>query len=203
MVNRQNKIDEAETAEELMEILNNDEDYKKRIAEKKARLKKIREARRQEQTELIAELKEIGIHITSVWNIDPSPAAIPILLTHLSKAYSDHTEEGIARALDLPEAMEHWDYLLDLFENGGQKRAGQQTGLACTLSEFAKKTKRYQDTMRILRNETLGDDRIFFLAVLALSKDPEIREMLKEFSDHPILGKQARWYLKNPGRRSR
>lgn len=203
MSKKQTKIKGPMTAAEVMEMLNNDADYKRRIAENDARLEKIWDERRKEQEHIIAELKDVGIHAASVWDMEPNPSGIPILLKHLKKSYSDHLEESIARALNMPEAMAHWDYLLDLFENGSEERAGRQTGLACTLSEFARKTKRYDDAMRILRKEELGDDRIFFLEVLALSRDLEIRARLKEFSEHPTLGEQARWYLKNPGRRSK
>jgi hypothetical protein len=74
-----------------------------RHLESEARLKAAFEQSRREQAVLLSELKSAGINIQSVWDLvntaDKYPAAIPILLRHLTLPYSKRIKEGIIRAL--------------------------------------------------------------------------------------------------------
>ena len=58
---------------------------------------------------LIFELNQVGVGVSSLWDLvytsKKYPNAIPILLEHLSKKYSEKTKEGIIRALAVKEAI--------------------------------------------------------------------------------------------------
>lgn len=57
---------------------------------------------------LLADLRRVGYRLESVWDFvntaESYPEAIPVLLDHLRRPYSDIHREGIARALTVSEA---------------------------------------------------------------------------------------------------
>ncbi|GGH22208.1 HEAT repeat domain-containing protein [Mucilaginibacter phyllosphaerae] len=64
---------------------------------------------REETSDLISELKEVGYDFNDVWQMvntkKPYPKAIRILLKYLPKDYHDKNKEGIVRALTVKEAV--------------------------------------------------------------------------------------------------
>ncbi len=196
------------TAQEAIEQLQRDPEYRKQAAERERRRQDVKKASHEEQKQLAADLAHVGVKVKSAWELvnakTPYPAAIPVLLDHLRRPYSDRTKEGIARALAVPEAKDAWDILLEEFENNPETEArGPKYGIGCALSAAARATGKYNEVVRLLRDKKHGECRGVFLSVLALSKDPEVRLQLEEFVDDPALGEQARWHLKHPGRRRR
>ncbi len=69
----------------------------------------LEEALNVETKSLLDELNRLGLNITSVWDLvntkDKYPNAIPVLLAHLIKDYSEKNKEGIIRALAVKEAI--------------------------------------------------------------------------------------------------
>jgi len=193
------------TAEEIVEELKSNPEYQKMRAEKERKLQERLRASHEEQKELTADLSRVGVNVRSAWDLvntdEPYPAAIPILVDHLRRPYSEKTKEGIARALAVPEAKDFWDILLEEFKNNPDMTTrGSKWGVGCALSVVALQTCRYQEALQLLRNKRYGKSRGIMLDTLAFSKDPEIRAMLKEFVNDPDFGEQAQWYLKHPGR---
>jgi hypothetical protein len=96
------------TAAEHMALLQKDPVWVARNAERKARLKQRLEQFRREQEKLLADLRDVGIQVQSVWDFvntaDKYPAAIPVLLRHLVVPYSKRIKEGIVRALTVDYA---------------------------------------------------------------------------------------------------
>jgi HEAT repeat protein len=70
--------------------------------------KKMEILKAKEHQELTDELADIGIKIVSIYTLVNTkakyPKAIPILIKHLQKKYSDATKQGIIRALTVKEA---------------------------------------------------------------------------------------------------
>jgi len=193
------------TAEEIVEELERNPEYQKMWAEKEKKLQAKLEAGLKEEEELAADLNRVGVNVKSAWDLvntdKPYPAAIPVLLDHLRRPYSESTKEGIARALAVPEARDAWDILLEEFKNNPDMTSrGSKWGVGCALSVVALQTGRYQEALQLLRDKRHGKSRGIMLDTLAFSKDPTVRAMLKEFVDDPDFGKQAQWYLKHPGR---
>src|SRR5215467_9685753 len=93
------------TAAEHQAQLEKDPEWVARNAESEARLKERQEQSRREQAVLLAELRNAGFHVQSVWDFvntaNKYPAAIPVLLRHVSLPYSKRTKEGIIRALTI------------------------------------------------------------------------------------------------------
>lgn len=81
---------------------------KEEIEESLLLSKKLEIERAKEHQSLTDELSDIGIKITSIWELVNTkakyPKAIPILLKHLGLNYSDSVKEGIIRALIVKEA---------------------------------------------------------------------------------------------------
>jgi hypothetical protein len=96
------------TAAEHMALLQKDPVWVARNAESEARLEQRLEQSRREQVKLLADLRDVGIHVESVWDFvntaDKYPAAIPVLLRHLVMPYSKRIKEGIVRALTVDYA---------------------------------------------------------------------------------------------------
>jgi hypothetical protein len=96
------------TAAEHMALLEKDPVWVARNAERAARLKQRLEQSRREQATLLADLKNVGVQVESVWDLvntaDKYPAAIPVLLHHFVVPYSKRIKEGIVRALTVDYA---------------------------------------------------------------------------------------------------
>jgi hypothetical protein len=96
------------TAAEHMALLQEDPVWVARNAEGEARLKQRLEQSRTEQAKLLADLRDVGIQVESVWDFvntaDKYPTAIPVLLRHLVMPYSKRIKEGIVRALTVDYA---------------------------------------------------------------------------------------------------
>ncbi len=196
------------TAAELMAQLNADPEHQAFVAERDQRIQEAVAKRKVEEAPILADLGAVGVHVESVWDLvntaSSYPAAIPVLLNHMVRPYSEKTKEGIARSLAVPEAAEGWDILLSEFETSPDtKPNGYKWGIGCALAVVAAATGRQGEALRLLRDERHGENRLALLDVFALSRKPEQRAVLQGFADDPDLGKQVRWHLKNPGRRSK
>ena len=101
------------SASELEEHLDKDPEYHKRRKEKLERLQPIWDERKKDEAEMVAEVREIGYDIESVYDlvnnaphpalerkfVGPYPQAYPILLKHLNLPHERNIREGIIRAL--------------------------------------------------------------------------------------------------------
>jgi hypothetical protein len=96
------------TAAEHMALLQKDPVWVARNAESEARLRQRLEQSRREQAKLLADLKDVGVQVESVWDFvntaDKYSTAIPVLLRHLVVPYSKRIKEGIVRALTVDYA---------------------------------------------------------------------------------------------------
>lgn len=96
------------TAGELLEKLANDPEYQARIAERDRVFAEREAALAREEQPLLADLRSVGLNLESVWDLvntsDRYPNAVPVLLAHLDRPYSERTREGIVRALTVREA---------------------------------------------------------------------------------------------------
>jgi hypothetical protein len=106
------------TAVKALAKLKADPAYVKMRAEQNAELVARAVRLKAEEAPLLKDLKVAGWSVVeSVWDLvntsKPYPTAIPILLSHLKKPYSDRIREGIARALAAPDAAGAWPMLRD------------------------------------------------------------------------------------------
>src|SRR5207249_3281326 len=96
------------TAAELMAQLRQDPEFCAREKLREEELERSNRLLRIEQTQLLSELREVGVVVDCVWDLVNTeteyPAAIPVLLRHLSNSYTLPVKEGIARALTVEYA---------------------------------------------------------------------------------------------------
>jgi hypothetical protein len=91
------------SAAEHLALLHQDPEWVARKAERDTRLKEAQERSRREQAPLLTDIRNVGVDVDSVWDFvntaDKYPAAIPVLLHHVTLPYSKRIKEGIVRAL--------------------------------------------------------------------------------------------------------
>jgi hypothetical protein len=97
------------TAAELLTELNINPDYKRFIKDKEQERYKTEEQLRNEEFDIIAQLKNVGLNVSSVWDLVNAkysyPNAINILINNLQIEYDNKIKEGIIRALSVKEAI--------------------------------------------------------------------------------------------------
>jgi hypothetical protein len=190
--------------------------------DEKARLRKINKEKEQERTErsarlrieeepILAELREIGLCIESVWDLVNTSfkyaEALPILLKHLSHPYSDKTKEGIARALAVPEfeVQKAWPLLFDEYckakagwgpkgpDDKREYKLGAKDGLACALSA-AVTDETLPELILLAKDRRQGESRILLLSALRKSRNPMAKQAIEELANEPELEKEiASW----------
>lgn len=178
------------TASELMAELAADPEYQARLAEKEQiRLEKSARLGVAEEP-LVQALNAIGLDITSVWDLvsthERYDAALPVLAEHLERDYPPEIQEGIARAMAVPESMKWREDFIRLFRNLPRmpegKRDGVRDGLAVAIGNTTGPHNVWE-TMELLRDPLLGESRIFMLRVLGKAKESEVREALLELRE--------------------
>ena len=91
------------TAAEHMAQLQKNPEWVAQNAATEARIREGLEQSRKEQSQLLADLADVGARVQSVWDFvntaERYPAAIPVLLRHVPLPYSKRIKEGIIRAL--------------------------------------------------------------------------------------------------------
>lgn len=196
------------------------EDERSRLREINMRRQREREDRsarlRVEEEPILAELREIGWSIKSVWDLVNTSGnysqAIPILLRHLFMPYSDRTREGIARALAVaePEVQKAWPLLAQeyrrtpagrgLLAPGDIKeyRLGAKDGLACALS-VAVTDATLPDLIALAKDASQGESRILLLSALRKRRrsNPLAARAIEELADDPDLKKEISSWRRN------
>lgn len=188
--------------------------------EEKSRLREINAARDEdrrqrvarlhlEERPIVAELRHAGVLIDSVADLvgrrERYAAAIPILLKHVRKEYSDPLKSTLARALAVPEPeVRHaWPILLHEYRSAAResvsRREARSTmrqaaqGLACALA-VAVSDETLGDLIELVRDEQYGDSRILLLSGLKKSTDPRATGALEAAAADPVLHKEiASW----------
>lgn len=142
---------------------------------------------------LVAELREAGIVVTSVWNLGDSgstpPAALPILVKHLGYDYPDRIMEGIALGLAVRAAARWWPELKARYisARGPDAKLGLANALVATATP-----KTADELVELIRDPNNGDTRVLLLKPLKKSKTPETRRFLEDLRSDEYLGKEAR-----------
>ncbi len=182
-----------------------------------SRLRRINELRSQKRKEfgqklrieeepLLADLRAIGFDpgVDSVWDLvntaEPYPEAIPVLLRHLTRPYSDRIKAGIARALAVPDAVHAWPILVAEYKKAeeGQEDGvmrGYKDGLAVALAATATDAM-LGEVISLIKDTSNGSTRIFFLGPLCESKNPLARQTIEELKDDPDLKKEITFLKK-------
>lgn len=161
---------------------------------------------RRDEEPLVQALGEVGVNVNSVSELvntcEPYPAALPVLVEHLSHSYHPSTLEGIARALAVrdPFAIEHaWPVGLALFLKIEPKQMieepemrGLKGGLAAMLSVHYTED-RLPQVFELIKNPRHGDSRALLIYGLGkFRKNPKAKEFLESLHDDRYWGELAR-----------
>lgn len=180
----------GKTAADLMAELANDSEYQAMFAEKeRIRLEKSARLGVAEEP-LVQALNAIGLDITSSWDLvntrERYDAALPVLAEHLERDYPPEIQEGIARAMAVPESMPWREDFIRLIRTRPPmpegKRDGFRDGLAVAIGNTTGPHNVWE-TIELLRDPSLGESRILMLSVLGKVKEPEVREALLELRE--------------------
>ncbi|HYT77556.1 MAG TPA: hypothetical protein VEL79_22570 [Vicinamibacterales bacterium] len=193
-------------AAEFLAQLEADPAYREMRERKDALSRELGERIRVSEVPLVQDLRAAGVKVSSVWDLVNTrasyAAAIPVLLAHFERDYIPEVREGIARALAVPEASWAWDRLLTWFRRepeGGPRNV--KWALACALGGAS--TEDVIDTIiRLVRDPSLGRNRMVLLRALLRSRNPHARETLEQLRDDPDLKKELRFLLGRPKKKS-
>lgn len=171
---------------------------------------------RQEAAPLLAELRAHGFEeLESVADLvnrsEPYPAAIPILLKHLTRPYYDIVRSTIARSLAVPEPAVRaaWPLLVEEYKKapmGTDIRAPGETkkfhldirdALACVLC-VAVTPQTLPELIELLKDPAQGESRILLLDAIRRKRkrDPAIQQLLAELVQDPQLAKEINSWRK-------
>src|ERR1043165_1157723 len=163
------------------------------------RQQKVAEWRRAE-VPVVEALRAAGLDVRSVWDLvntkNRYSAAVPVLLEHVMKPYPERVREGIARALAVPEARSGWPILLEAFRRETDTTTvGVKWALALALGA-AGTDEVLGDVFALLRDKSLGKNRVPLLQILYRSNDPRSSEVLNELKDDESIGKDIKLALR-------
>lgn len=156
--------------------------------------------RREAERPLLADLAELGIDVTSVWDLHKVPdapaKAIPVLLDHLTRDYPDHVLMGIGVALEGRAARAWWPRLSALYVTTNSPVVRDR--LAAVLSSVATRAH-YEELIAFIGAESLGDTRLYFLRPVnrignRMSAGAG-RVVVEAVAGDPVFAKEARAIL--------
>jgi len=149
-----------------------------------------------EQQPILEDLRTVDVYLDNLWSQTTTEritlAALPVLLAHLRRPYSNITLDGMARALQTRVALAIWRDLVELYRESDELKDIQ--GLAATLSEIATR-RQLPDVLTLLRDKDLPYRQLFFRTLTRL-RVPDRWEIITQCVDDPDLVEEARHLLR-------
>jgi hypothetical protein len=174
-----------------MKQLAADPEFRRKQAEKAAQLSLERDRLETEERSLVEDLRAVGRRVRSVWDLveeaTPYPEAIPVLLSHLKRPYSDAIRDGIARALAVPYAFIAWSTLRSEYEAAPSGRV--KMGLAAALAA-ASTDEVISELLRLINDPRNNDSNILLLQGLKKSRSLEAAGALGELATNPLFAEE-------------
>jgi len=197
------------TAAELIAELNADPEFIAKQRERNVDIFQRTAALKIEQEPLLADLRAVDVRVQSVWDLlnrrNDYKFAIPTLLAHLQRPYSDVIRGGIARSLAMPDAAYAWHLLVDEYRKLPAPSKGQglgaKNGLAVALSATSS-DEVMAELIALAKDRSHGSSRILLLPGLRRSKLPVAKEAIEHLAEDDQLALEINsWNRK--GRRPR
>lgn len=186
------------SATDLMAELQNDPEYQHKVraaeSERQARAEVLREA----EQPVVADLRAVGVAVSSVWDLvntsEPYPDALPVLMEHLERGgYPERVMESLGRALAVKPSVVFWERLKARWLDA--RDSGEEDGTAVALAACATKAQ-LDDLIDFLSVDERGQSRIYFIRpILKVGRDRG-REVVKALREDPVFGKEATALLK-------
>lgn len=182
-------------ADELMEELEADPEWRAAQAENERRVAEQDARYAEAEAPVVAALAEVGVEVRSVWDLvntddDHYVDAVPVLVEHLQdESYPDRVREGIARSLSFRRAAPAWPAIVELYRSTTDSFDLQQ-GLAVAMAGTVT-----DDTVDELvaeaHREEHGESRLILLLGLKRLRTSAATEALEGLLDDPDLGDNA------------
>lgn len=187
------KLSSGMTAAELMKQLAADSDYQAMVAQKEKQSQARADALSAAETPILADLADVGIDASSVWDVvntsTPYPQALPVLINHLRLGgYPDRSMEGMGRALAVKPSVQYWDELRELYVS--VSGSGAQQGLAVALSVAATKAQ-VGDLIDLVKDGSRDDSRLHFLRPIRKLGGPDGIAFVETLVGDPTFGREA------------
>lgn len=147
----------------------------------------LEKALSEEEIKLVDDLNSLDLNVSSVWDLvntkNKYPNAIPILLIHLVKDYSEKNKEGIVRALAVKEAIGKASPVLIAEYNRTPKdkmllRWAIGNTIYTTITEDD-----VESILPIVRDKTNGTSRQMFVSALGKVKSEKAEDVLVNLLD--------------------
>lgn len=154
---------------------------------------------------VLDDLRSVGVEVESLGHLYKQPdaydVAIPVLLDHMRREYPERTLEGIGLALPFKLPAKCWDEVKALYLATGSDAVRDRLGAA--LASCAAR-KHYEDLLRFIQDEALGESRIYFLRPInRIGNRMEIgkgRAVIESVAGHETLRREAAAILQGRGR---
>ena len=181
------------SAAERWRSFENDHGYQRKVLAAEAEREiKVEGLRRAEQP-IVADLRDAGVQVDSVWDLvntaEPYPAALPVLVAHLERGgYPDRVMESLGRALAVKPAVVFWDRLKALYL--GSRNPGEEDGTAVALAACATKDQ-LDELIGFLAVEGRGESRAYFIRPIKRLGGERGLRVLEALRDDPTLGREV------------
>lgn len=146
---------------------------------------------RQQQAELIHEIKKRGIIISNIWDLvntkEDYKNVLDILISHLTKPYHDKIKEGIVRALAVKEAAPIANStLLEEYHKTSKDKKALRWAIGNTIYNTV--TENYKEKIiEIVKDKLNGISRHMFVLSLSKINCPEVEDVLIDLlSDNEV-----------------
>jgi hypothetical protein len=154
---------------------------------------------------VLTDLRSVGVEVDSLWHLYEQPnsydAAIPVLLDHMRREYPERTLEDIGHALPFKPPAKWWDEFKALYLATGSDAVRDRLGAALASCAIR---KHYEDLLRFIHDEALGESRIYFLRPInriGNRMNPgQGRAVIEPLADDPVLGGEATAILRGLSR---
>lgn len=185
------------TADVLLAMLANDEDYQRRVRERDFQLAALAEERTRKLSPFTADITAAGIEQT----YDPAtvlrsgdPRMLSIALDHLARSgYDDETRAAIARHLEVKAASVYWDQIVAAYLAAAGD--SERDALAASLAASAR-AEHVDQLMDLVSDASLGTSRIFFLRPINRLRRGKGKEFVSRLADDPMLRTEATAIMK-------
>jgi hypothetical protein len=198
-------VSAKDLAAEKERRLREDPDYRALVEQAEAERAAQAEQRRLAVQPVLDDLRSLGVEIGSLWDLYKQPEvhdeAMPVLLSHLQRDYSERTLDDVGNALPSKPAAKWWDDLADLYITTASEAVRDR--LAAALSACARQ-KHYQDLLGFVADRSLGASRVYFLRPInrignRISPGTG-RAAIEATANDPILVREATAILEGRGR---
>ncbi|WP_153558305.1 hypothetical protein [Roseimaritima sediminicola] len=198
------------TAAELMAELANDAAYQKKLDEKERDRAKTELQLREEEAELLSELRETGMQvrldcipgqkyvgpprsISDLVNTESRyPQAIPVLVRHLSKNYSRPIMQSIIRALTTPDSKGvAFGQIADLFRSTDDSESEMKWLLGAALVE-ASTSENVDKVIELANDPCHGRGREYLPLGLVNASKQKALPILESWQNDAILAENAK-----------